>query len=504
MGARKDVVPAASRVATPGQHLTKAPGPRVLIERFGEGFGVVDGRQVVVRSEAEDLAERLRQGGVPTVEVAPRLGNYNLNEWDCLITRTPPLDMRSEADPHRTPYEETPDWHSWNQEYPPQLSLICVQGSGGLDVLDAYPPESEARPDLPDVVIVRDPDRVGTQLRKINGLRDSLDALVSRELVPVAQARARHMSFRRWIRDEQEDPTPERLPLTPFLLGPDDLVLAGSYQRSDEASAWLLPDDLPDLYPWVIEALRDWHDLYPKRFPTLPDWQGSDEWRTAAESAIASAQDELSAQFKAQYDEFLAQQKVLEAQAEDAANDAAAYQRALLRKDGPELERAVERAIQHLGFRVVDMDSVHPEGDRREDLRVYDDTDPNWVAIVEIKGGKGGAKENELHAMGKWATRFAADEGRVPSAQWFLVNHQRFSDPTSRPVPFGGKPAVAQTFADVGGSIIDTRALFDLVRIVETDPTLASAARALIKEQPPTLTRVRVEDLDQQAAKGEA
>jgi hypothetical protein len=496
MGAGKGLVAAVKRAATPGQHLTKAPAPRVLIERFGERFGVVDRRQVVAHSEAEVLAERLRRAGVPTVQVARSLSDYNLNEWDCLIARTPPTYLQSEKGEQQTRYDEAPTLYSWKQEYPDHLSVVCVVVPGNLTILDAYPAEAEGRTTLPDVAVLRDDRIVGTLLRKVNGLRGSLDALVTSDLVPAVKVRDTHMSFRRWIETEQENLLAAHLPLTPFLLGPDDVILAGSYPRSDLASVWLLPDDIPDLYPWVVEALREWHDLYPGRFPALPDWQDNDDWRTAAETAIAEAKNEHSDQFKAKYEEYLSKQRVFEDEAKDAKLAADSYQRALISEYGPALERAVEQAIADLGFRVINMDQIHPEGDLREDLRVYDDADPDWVAIVEVKGGKSGAKDNELQKMGKWATRFGVDEGREPSAQWFVVNHLRFTDPSTRPTPFGNKAANAQTFAEVDGSIIDTRALFDLLRIVEADPNLAPAARALIRGKPPTLTRVRVEDLE--------
>lgn len=462
----------------------------------------MDGRQAVVHSEAEVLADRLRGAGVPTVEVARYLGDYNLNEWDCLITRTPPVHLRIERGEQATRYDEAPVMYTWRQEFPARLSVISVLSPGELKVLDAYPREAEKQADLPNVAVVRDPSRAGTAIRKVDGLRDSLDALVARDLVPAVKIRDRHMSFRHWTSEGPETIGEAHLTLTPFLLGPDDVVLAASYPRNGEASVWLLPEDISDLFPWIIEALRDWHDLYPDRFPALPDWRESDEWRTAAEVAIAEAKAEHLESFKVAYEAFQLEQKAFEDQASEAKESANRYQRALLSADGPILERAVEKAIRNLGFRVVDMDQVHTEGDRREDLRVYDDDDPEWVAIVEVKGGKGGAKENELHGMGKWATRYAVDEGREPSAQWFVVNHQRLTDPSVRPTPFGNKSAVAETFAQVDGSIIDTRALFDLLRLTEADPSLQPQARALLKAKPPVLTRVHAGDLDNDPTEG--
>lgn len=497
MGATKGLVAAVKRVVTPGQHLTQEPGPRVLIQRFGETFGVVNGRQTVVHSEADELAERLRQSGVPTVSVAPWLpGEHNLNEWDCLITTDGPARFESRT-VQDSPYDEPYSLYTWKQQYPDHLCILRIVKPSESDMLDFDPPEATEQRMLPTAALVCQADLTGKHLRKAEGLPESLAALVMRDLVPVVKGRTKHLGFM-WgaLNDDKKDPDArERLRLTPFLYGPDDVILAGSYQRSESASTWLIPSDVPDIHPWAVEALREWRDLYPDRFPALPDWQEGADWRTAAEVAIDEAKRAHADTFRAAYERFIEEQMVFEEEGAEAKKAADSYQRALLREDGPALERAVEQAIGALGFRVVNMDQVHPDGDRREDLRVYDDGDPDWVAIVEIKGGKGGAKENELHLVGKWATRFAVDEGRAPSAQWFVVNHQRFTDPSGRPVPFGGKPAVAETFAQVDGSIIDTRALFDLLRLVEGNPDLAPQARALLKAKPPILTRVKSGDL---------
>lgn len=121
--------------------------------------------------------------------------------------------------------------------------------------------------------------------------------------------------------------------------------------------------------------------------------------------------------------------------------------------------------------------------------------DEQAAAIVEVKGAKNGAKETEVQSFGRWVERFILDEHRAPDSRWFVTDHQRGTDPSARQTPFGNKPAVITTFAKSGGTVIDTRALFDLVLLVEDQPELASAARDLLKAGRPALVRVNADDL---------
>lgn len=113
---------------------------------------------------------------------------------------------------------------------------------------------------------------------------------------------------------------------------------------------------------------------------------------------------------------------------------------------------------------------------------------------------KGGAKETELQNFGRWAERFIMEEHRLPSARWFVTNHQRGVDPGARQAPFENKPATTETFAKSNGTVIDTRALFDVLRLVESRPELAQGARRLLKAQHPVLVRVTADDLTTQAS----
>lgn len=466
-----------------GQTLTRQPGPRVLIEA---GYNT---------DRAEDIVSRLCRT-VPTVRVVRYASDVNLNEWDCLVTWGRPNAVRFEQrEAERYGAEQVGEF-VWKQEYPRHLSLVCiVSESGDFTLLDAWPEEGTSKTP-PPVSVLSHSDLRGEHVSTVEGLPHTLAALVRSDLVPTVRQRERHLYFESVVDEKKEADHPtNHLIIRPFLLGPDEHYLAGSYTRNDEASVWLLPGDIPDPYPWIREALREWHDLYPDRFPLLPDWHDASDWYSVTESDIAAQKADLRAAFMAEFEAFQEKQSALDEAMAAAKEHADRYERALVKEDGETLAEAVACALADLGFHVVDMDQHWPEGSRREDLRVFDDADPEWVSIVEVKGFKHGTKETELHGFGRWAERFIMDHQRPPSARWFVTNHHRGSDPSGRPTPFANKPEVLVTFNQVNGTVIDTRALFDLLWLVGKNQELKSAARALLKSERELIERVADGDL---------
>ena len=487
----------SKRVApvTAGRHLTQRPGPRVLIEYPGQFYTTSEGGGHHLTSifDASALAERL-SATVPTVAVATSLQPYNLNEWDCIVTTIAPVSL--EKTEYRKHFDAEPEHRfSWSQRYPDHMSVVYIVGSGDVRVIDAFPPTGKETPHLPAVAIIRDADAVGLHIRHVEGLPEGLATTVKNELVPRALQRSRHPWFRRWLDGDSDDPHPDAFPLRPFILGPDDVILAGSYERSPEASVWLVPDDLPDPYLWVVEALREWHELYPHQFPLMPEWTSANEWHSTDETTISQQRQVRITQFEQELEAYETDLAKLDESAAAARIRASRYERALLTDDGDSLAEAVASALAQLGFHVVDMDQHWAAGDRREDLRVFDDDDPDWVAIVEVKGAKNGAKETEVQNFGRWAERFILDERRLPDARWFVTNHQRGIDPNARQAPFANKPAVITMFAKSGGKVIDTRALFDLIQTVNSSPELCPAAKRLLKGQGALLVRCTASDL---------
>lgn len=449
----------------PGDHLTRQPAPRVLVN--------------LSSADTSAAIAGLLTEFAPTVRTVSWPGEVNLNEWDVLVTWRGPLDMTTE-DEHGGRYD-SPDSkliHRWEQEYPRHLCvfLIVPATRGSLNVLDAYPPSGESD-EVPPVAVVQDESTVGSHVRSVKGLSEGLSALIGDTLAPVAKKRTEHSSIRRFVAENVPNDATNALPLRPFLLGPDDCILAGSYERSDQASVWVIPDDCPNLPAWVRAALGEWSELYPSRFPKIPNWDADDAWKSAAELEVTARMDALRTDMLAKIDEYEAANKVLEGELQTARGRAEMYERALLTADGEDLVDAVACALTDIGLHVTDMDQHWPDNDRREDLRVFIDGDPDWVAIVEVKGFTKGVKETELQAFGRWAERFILEHQRLPDRRWFVANHDRRHDPADRPVPFTHKPAIVDVFKSQDGLIIDTVALFDVVREVRVDPSRAEDLR---------------------------
>lgn len=471
----------------PGQNIKRQQSPRVLVHY----------RYYEEQLRVDELVEQL-SATVPTVRKIRSLGEVNLNEWDCIVTWDYPGEVKFETVPGPRHENEGKTEVAWAQRFPGHLSVICfVRPSHGLEPLDAWPAKGESDT-IPPLTVVAENEIVGEHLTYVEGLPDLLEDTVRKHLVPIVARRGQtHLTFRT-ASPENAEAVPDGLySLRPFLYGPDDAVLACSYQRTDRASVWLLPDDLPDLYVWAREALREWHGLYPNQFPLVPDWHQSSAWYSTAEREIAARQEVVTTKFEAAYRSYEAAIEELDAELLAARKLADQYERALVTADGEPLVRAVARAFEELGFRVEDMDKVFEKGSRREDLRVYDDIgDANdWVAIVEVKGFRRGTRETELSSVGRHAEKFIVDNGRPPSARWFVSNHHRNHDPKGRPVPFADKPEVPASFNMSQGTIIDSRALFDLIALSSGSEELKSAARALLKSSPPVVGRVTADEL---------
>ncbi|MEU6135856.1 hypothetical protein [Nocardioides sp. NPDC047086] len=446
----------------PGAYLTRQPGPRVLVHLSLVELG-------------EYIAEQLRRF-VPTVKVIESPDEVNLTEWDVLITAQPPSEERfvPEANGWRRPGNYPP---SWKRRYPDQLCLIWLAPENQFNddvALDVFPPEGEGS--RPDVLLVQGEAIVGRHIRESDGLPEGLADLVKRVMVPVVKQRERHTPIARTFVSGFAPPS-GLFQIRPFLFGPEDCILAGSYARSEEASVWVIPMDIPDIPAWLREALREWHTLYPTRFPVVPDWDNDPAWKSAAELEIIAHKEQLESEILSQVAKLREQQEALDAELNAERERAEAYERALLAKDGEVLERAVQRALGDLGFEVTNMDEIWPEGKRREDLRAGIASDPEWVAIVEIKGYTKGAKETDLFKTGRWAESFILEKQRRPSARWFVTNHNRQRDPFDRGRPFANKPEVVTNYEADDGLVIDTVTLFEALRIVQSDPSRRNELR---------------------------
>lgn len=451
-----------SPAAQPGQHLTRQTSPRVLVD-------------VSVLESGTNIVEQLQEF-VPTLRLIASLNEVNLSEWDVLITRLAPISNGMGIGSAAEGATEPRGLFAWDQLYPEHLCLLFVmveESYGRAQAIDAFPSRG---PGVPQVVLVQRDRIVGNHIRESTGLPDGLSDLVKRVMVPAVKRRERHSSITRSVVPGSSD-AKGKLQFRPFLFGPQDCILAGSYQRSGMASVWVIPWDVPEIPAWLRAALGEWHTLYPTRFPAIPDWDNDPAWKSAAELEIIARKDDAEREILAQIEKLRDVHQALDAELEVERKRADAYERALLTEDGEVLERAVQQALGDLGFEVTNMDEIWPLGQRREDLRVRTAVDPDWVAIVEVKGYSKGAKETDFYKTGRWAEDYIVEAGHRPSARWFVTNHNRQRDPYERGEPFANRQELVAAFAGDGGLVIDTVTLFEMLRIVQSEPSRRDAVR---------------------------
>lgn len=463
-----------------GQIVNEQPRPRVLVTGFAQ--------------ETAELIRNVAAEVAPTVVVVPYVPTVDLSEFDCVITGDEYAHTGLEPHPREAEYlgryDDPPMWWKWRQEFPPHISVLRIlDDSKRLDpIADLLPPEGEGEHIAYEVVYLEQ-HVPGKHVRYADGLPEEIRELVKRYLAPAAQARTEHITIdvRRPDQAENEPEPPAGAPsfrLRPLLFGPSDDILAATYERSSEASVWLLPLDLiGDLRAWLVAAFHEWHQLYPKRFPAVADWTRAADWATPTEAdllrQIREAEDALE-RARSEHETTVA---ALDEALATARADGDAYERALLTGTGGALELAVSRALTELGFEVRNMDEVWPEGARREDFRISDPDVPGWLALGEAKGFSKGVAESGLMNLMKYAALYASEEQRTPERQWYLVNHFLREDPATRPQTLNGRDDVIEAFAGAGGLVIDTRDLFATLFQARRHPQDMPAIRRSLRAQ---------------------
>jgi len=89
-----------------------------------------------------------------------------------------------------------------------------------------------------------------------------------------------------------------------------------------------------------------------------------------------------------------------------------------------------------MGFSVEQMDDAkQPHEAKHEDLRLTLAAQPDWQAVVEVKGYTKGVKANDAQQVRKHRDRYIAEMGREPNLTIWLVNPWREMDPSDRPAP---------------------------------------------------------------------
>ncbi|WOH17691.1 hypothetical protein IRJ34_15250 [Paenarthrobacter sp. GOM3] len=254
-------------------------------------------------------------------------------------------------------------------------------------------------------------------------------------------------------------------------------------RKEGSAMSLVLPPETTNHRAWFVWFLRLLNKIDPDTFPGDPNWTLSPEWSTA-ETLVVHDQltkvHEKRSKLLAELDE---REKAVASKLEDArAADKVGFQR-LLTADGDELESAVQEVLTEIGFTVQNMDGHHDHVTKAklEDLRVSDPEDPDWIALVEIKGYMKGARTNDVaQILGRPMRAYILEAGREPSTVWHIVNHERAVDPSTRndAVP---NDLDLEGITDAGGALIESRQLFLALRDLQSGNIDAATIRHSLK-----------------------
>lgn len=260
-------------------------------------------------------------------------------------------------------------------------------------------------------------------------------------------------------------------------------VLAGILEEEDDGvvkdSVFWLPDIARSaLVDWVRAAFDWWRVADPDAFPVTAEWRRADQWSSPDEIAARGTLASFDAEEARRRQEADEKRRELTSKV-DAAEGAGEEWRALLSESGDDLVKAVQNALELIGFDVIDSDALpQNKGKKREDLRVEHE---GWTALVEVKGYAGAAKSNDLQQLNGAAVAYAASTGSQADALWYVVNAYREADPAQRETPLGSREEDLDTFAEYSsGSLIDTRELFALRQLVATGQMSKEDARAAL------------------------
>ncbi|MGI5503146.1 hypothetical protein [Lentzea sp. CA-135723] len=457
--------------------INELPRPRVLV------YGVEDEALMATLSANVESSFELNHSS-----------SVSFDEWDCVITGRS-YTSYEESDEAQDRYSDPEVKYTWEQNYPPHISIIHfapVEWSS-RSFLDFIPPKGDSY-EAPRSVVAAERGISGRHLSYVEGLPGYIDELVKESLVPVVNLRDRHIVFYPASADGVDV---ELADIRPFLYGPSDNVLAGSYQRAGgKGSVWLLPGDLENKADWVLAAFKEWNSLYPDRFPGDVSWKSSPLWRSVEESGVHAeilANDQL---LKEAQELHKARNDELKDRLSEASAKADRYERALVATQDDLFQSAVYQGLVDLGFRVRDMDLEWPSDARKEDYRISDDDDEGWICIGEAKGFGKGVSEVGLASLNRWVEFYLAETGGTrPSARWYIANHQINRDPLRRQKIFPGRTDVVDMFGAGGGLIIEGRALLELVRCVHVKQELKTEIRSALRSMTGLLDADRAAEL---------
>jgi hypothetical protein len=253
--------------------------------------------------------------------------------------------------------------------------------------------------------------------------------------------------------------------------------------RFPDSHLWMLPA-LVEPLSWLTQMLEIMSKEEPERFPVTDEWRLSPEWSPEPLQLALGARSELEAERKRILADLDSKAVLAEELIVREAAAAASGAQALLTEDGEPLVEAVAKALESIGFRVQNMDGHHDAvtGAKLEDLRVFDDSDPDWTALAEVKGYLKGAKVSDVAQIaGRPSSAYAMETGHTASTIWHIVNHWRERPPAQRPKAIGNDKIDLKPLTDAAGCLIETRDLFRAAAKASENNEARSRVRTQLK-----------------------
>lgn len=433
-----------------GPDLNEQPRPRVLVDIDDD----------VLR----DAVLQALEGLAGTARHFSDRSFINQKEWDAVISTRPPSDF------HNHPFGR-----EYTRSYEAHLQVFTLLNPVRRFADYAVDEEGSVVYGVETVHVI------GTSAHIDPGLDDEISALARTQLLPMTRRR-----------DEQpgvqvvNPGIPTTAPSTtagfsPIMTGPAPLVYAATYHRTPTTTAWAVPHDVADLHPWFVAAFRSWHKQDPAVFPSAPDWFEDRAWYSVEESALAEKIEQEKQLFTAAQQAHDAKVRRLEEELMGLRALSASGERQLLIGQGDPLQAEVLRALLELGFEVEDMDEVWDARERREDYRIRDSDDPAWLVIADATGTTKGVKGAKLMAVQRFVTKWVAENpGHPIPGYWVIANHFAEQDPASRRPDLIRSDELSAAIQE-DGVVVDTVALYHLLRAVRQNPELRQGAREQLR-----------------------
>lgn len=397
-----------------------------------------------------------------------RLEDVDLTEWDVIVTREPYVELdRNQAGPIVSRWGRLPDhlfiFRVFREVQNPARSYFesNLDEDGDADLARALSLANNV---------------AGHNMLGVAGLPEPIQDLIKSDLLPSLERRKKQFG----IVVGTGAMAPAVLKWRPFVLGPSGLAMAGSYERVGGKHVWLLPEDTTNLPGWFDAALVEWHIADPRTFPSLATWQTDAKWDTAKEVSARKALQELDTTFATVETTFRANRATAEAALEEAAKKAKSGPKSLLNGQDDPLQQAALQALRDLGFQVEDMDLIWGERERREDFRIRDGDQPDWLVLADATGVTKGAPGSKITTVVGYVTKYIL-EGRAAQAPgvWIIVNRLFHRDPLVRGEIYRSDEVTVLKSHD--GLALDSAALYLLSQTIQPGSERAGKCRAWLR-----------------------